>query len=584
MGIIKVLPASLVNKIAAGEVIERPSSVAKELVENSLDSGADYIQVEIENGGRDLILVRDNGCGMDEGDVRLAFVSHATSKLKGIGDLFNIRTMGFRGEALASIGAVAQVRLTSRPKNAIEGFRAELEGGARPGFSTAGSPEGTIIEVRNLFYNVPARRKFLKSNATEMSYISEMVARLAAAHPEVAFHLVHNGRKVLSAPVVKTRRERLASVFGAELARDLLEAKEEDRGITAEAVIAAPFHTRADTRMQLFYVNNRPLRDRVIGRAVQDSFAGYIPPRRNPIAFVYVTVDPAEFDVNIHPAKAEVKFRSPGLVHSMVRAAIAQALRSSPRLRQEPTPVVHDRAEDIREAIGDFLQSTRARHETPRQHDFSQLLRPREQEPAAEQEKPKALPDEFPEGKIMQVHSSYIVIEAPEGVTIIDQHALHERILFDQLQVRFQSRTIESQRLLFPITVEVAPRESAVLDEVLPTLTLLGFEIEPFGEGALIVHSAPRVVERADVAECIHAVLEDYLDERRPDIGEYALKAMQTLACKAAVKAGQPLSRDEMIMLLEAARTLESPDTCPHGRPSTIFLSLIELERRFKRR
>jgi DNA mismatch repair protein MutL len=582
MGNIKVLSASLINKIAAGEVIERPASVVKELLENSLDAGADFIQVEIENGGRDLILVRDNGRGMDANDVKLAFVSHATSKLARFGDLFQISTMGFRGEALSSIGAVAQVRLTSRASGTLEGFQAEIEGGAKLRFLKAGAPEGTTVEVRNLFFNVPARRKFLKSKATEMSYISDIVTRTAAAHPEVAFHLLHNGRKVLSAPAVRTRRERLASIFGADLAQDLLEAGEEDRGLKAQVIIAAPFHTRGDTRMQLFFVNDRPLRDRVIGRAVLDAFAGYIPPRRSPIAFVYVTVEPAEVDVNIHPAKAAVKFKSPGFVHSMVKAAIAGALRSSPRLRQEPTPVAHDRAEDIREAIGDFLHTARQR-ETPVQHDFLHLLKAGEQKDP-EREKPKGLPEELPNGKIMQVHNSFIVIEAPDGVTLIDQHALHERVLFDEIRARFQSRTIESQRLLFPITVELAPRETAVLDEVLPTLTLLGFVIEPFGEGAVIVHSAPRIVERTDIGECVHAVLEDYLDERRPDIGEYAKKAMQTLACKAAVKAGQPLSHDEMVMLLEMARFLENPDTCPHGRPTTIFLSLIELERRFKRR
>ncbi len=580
------MPANLVNKIAAGEVVERPASVVKELLENSLDAGADYIQIEIENGGRDLILVRDNGSGMGPDDVKLTFVSHATSKLSKFTDLFEISTMGFRGEALSSIGAVAQVRLTSRPRGTLEGYEARIQGGTKPGFTKAGSPEGTTVEVRNLFYNVPARRKFLKSKATEMSYISDIVTRIAAAHPQVGFQLAHNGRKVLSAPAVRTRRERLASIFGADLARDLLEAKEEDRGLRAEVVVAAPFHTRADTRMQLFFVNNRPLRDRVIGRAVHDAFTGYVPPRRNPIAFVFVTVSPAEVDVNIHPAKAEVKFKSPGFAHSMVKAAIAGALRSSPRLRQEPTPYAHDRAEDIREAIGDFLQTVRAsgeRRDAPVQHDFSHMLRPGHAGPAQEA-KPESLPKELPDGKIMQVHNSYIVIEAPQGVTLIDQHALHERILFEEIKARFQSRTTESQRLLFPITVEVSPRESAVLDEVLPTLTLLGFVIEPFGEGALVVHCAPRVVERTDISECVHAVLEDYLDERRPNLGEYAQRAMRTLACKAAVKAGQPLSREEMMMLLEMARGLESADTCPHGRPSTIFLSLVELERRFKRR
>lgn len=581
MASIKILPTNLVNKIAAGEVIERPASVAKELIENSLDSGADHIHIEIENGGRDLILVRDNGAGMDADDVKLAFVRHATSKLVKFSDLFAISTMGFRGEALASIAAVAQVRFASRQRGSIEGFQATVEGGAKPGFTKVGAPEGTTVEVRNLFYNVPARRKFLKTKATEMSYISGIVTRIAAAQPQTAFHLVHNGRRILSAPAARDLRERLGAIYGADLARDLLEAKEEDRGLLAEAIIAPPFQTRADRRMQLFFVNSRPLRDRIISRAVQDAFAGYIPPRRNPIAFVYVTIDPAEVDVNIHPAKAQVKFRNPGFVHSMVKAAIARALRSSPRLRQEPAAALsqpHDRTEDIRDAIGDFMRSAKVK-----QHDFSQQLKPRPQE-ALTREAPAKIPEELPDGKILQVHNSYIVIEAPDGVAIIDQHALHERILFEELKNRFRNRTIESQRLLFPITVEITPRESAVLDEVIPTLTLLGFVIEHFGEGAAVVQSAPRVVERADIGECVHAVLEDYLDERRPDIGEYAQKAMRTLACKAALKAGQLLSLEEMVMLLEMARGLESPDTCPHGRPSTIFLSLTELERRFKRR
>jgi len=577
------LPTSLVNKIAAGEVIERPASVVKELVENSLDAGASYIQVEIEDGGRELILIRDNGSGMEPEDVELAFVSHATSKLSDFDDLYAIDTMGFRGEALSSIGAVAQVRLTSRARGSIEGCEARIEGGANPVFTAAGSPEGTAIEVRNIFYNVPARRKFLKSKATEMSYISDIVTRIAVAHPAVGFHLAHNGRKILSAPAAKNRIERLGQVFGAELVADLLESREEDMGVAADVIVAAPFRTRSDTKMQLFYVNRRPMRDRVISRAVQDSFSGYIPPRRNPIAFVFVTVDPARIDVNIHPAKAEVKFKSPGFVHSMVKAAVAGALRSSPRLRREPALPEHEQTQDIRDAIGDFLQSERSRRKADAlQHDFSHLLKPRPE--FYSQEKFKALPESVPEGKILQIHNSYIVIETPDGVTLIDQHALHERILFDEIQERFRSRTVESQRLLFPITVEISPREEAILDEVLPTLQLLGFVLEPFGEGKVVIHSAPRMVERTDIGECVQAVLEDYLDERRPDLGEYALRAMQTLACKAAVKAGQPLSVEEIATLLEMARGLASADTCPHGRPSMFHLPLEELERRFKRR
>jgi len=589
VGNIKILPANLVNKIAAGEVIERPASVVKELVENSLDAGADHIHIEIENGGRDLILVRDNGCGMDPGDVQLAFLSHATSKLAAYSDLSSVATMGFRGEALASIGAVAQVTLTSRTPGSLEAFQAAVEGGAKPACSAAGAPEGTSVEVRNIFYNVPARRKFLKSRATESSYISETVTRIAAVHPQVSFHMLHNGRKTLSAPAVKSLRERLGALYGLELAQNLLESKEEGKGLAVRVIVAAPYYTRADRRMQLVFVNLRPVRDRIISRAIEDAFTGYIPPRRNPVAFVYLTVDPSMVDVNIHPTKAQVKFQNPAFVHSAVKAAIAGALASSPRLRQEmsvPGASGDSHSVGIIQAIDDFLRSSKAGslRALPLQQDFLDRLKPRPAAPLDEQARAQ-IPEDIPEAKIMQVHNSYIVLEAPDGVTIIDQHALHERIIFEEISKRFRERTIESQRLLLPVTVEVSPREASILEEAAPALMLLGFAIKPGpGSAAFIVHSAPRVIEREDISECVHALLENFLAESKPDLANFTLSAMQTLACKAAVKAGQSLSREEIEMLLEMARRLDNVDTCPHGRPTTVFFPLAELEHRFKRR
>jgi DNA mismatch repair protein MutL len=582
MGRIRVLPQTLINKIAAGEVVERPASVAKELVENSIDAGADKIYITIEDGGKRVISVRDNGCGMDKEDVQLAFASHATSKITSLDDLFAITTMGFRGEALASIGAVSRVTLTSRQKGAISGYELHFAGGQTKEFKETGAPEGTTVTIEDLFFNVPARRKFLRSAASEASYITESVTRIAMTTPSVHFQLVKDGRRVLTLPPAATIRDRLAAIFGEDTASGLLEAEEVAENVKVLTVVGSPLDSRADTKMQFVFVNNRPLRDRIILRAVSDGFAGLLPQRRFPLAFIFLTIDQREVDVNVHPAKTEVRFKNPGFIHSIVKATIAKALRAS---RQHP--IAEDtksenlltRQERIKDAIESFL-----RRAEPKQRDFThQFHTPKEDQPLQPETASKPLLTNGTE-KFMQVHGTYIVLETPMGILVIDQHALHERIIYEELKESYASRKVESQRLLFPEVVDLSPKEITVLQEVAPSLAIVGFELEEFGDNSVVVRSAPTILHRADIADAVRAIINNYIEESAPDVETYLESVIQTLSCKAAIKAGQILSAEEIGILLSDSRKLPAIHTCPHGRPIYFSIPLADIERQLKRR
>ena len=582
MGKIRILPQSLINKIAAGEVVERPASVVKELIENSLDAGADKIHITIEDGGRRLISVRDNGSGMDKEDVQLAFASHATSKIESLDDLFSISTMGFRGEALASIGAVAHVTLVSRQKGALSGYELHFAGGQAKEFKETGTPEGTAITVEDLFFNVPARRKFLRSAASEASYITEAVTKIALVNPSVDFQLIRDGRRVLTLPEVTSIRDRLAAIFGEETVSGLLEAQEVAEKIKVFVLAGSPIHSGADTRMQFAFVNNRPLRDRIIMRSVSDAFAGLLPQRRYPIAFIFLSIDPREIDFNVHPAKTEVRFKDPGLVHSIIKGTIAKALRGShpTPLPEEATRVENSlsRQERIKDAIESFLHRTE-----PKQRDFAHQFRPPQDATPAAAEVPTPLLINGTE-RFIQVHATYIVLEAQTGILVIDQHALHERIIYEELKQSYATKEVDSQRLLFPEVVELTPKQSTILQEVFPSLTAVGFELQEFGGNSVVVNSAPRILDRADIPDAVRAIIDNYLEESAPDLKNYIESVMQTLACKAAVKAGQTLSKEEIEILLSDARRLPAIHTCPHGRPIYFNIPVADIERQLKRR
>lgn len=582
MGKIIVLPQTLINKIAAGEIVERPASVVKELVENSLDAGADKIHIVIEEGGRRIISVRDNGCGMDKEDIELAFASHATSKIASLDYLFAIKTMGFRGEALASIGAVSRVTLTSRQKGALSGYELHFAGGQIKEFKETGAPEGTTITVEDLFFNVPARRKFLRSAASEASYITEIVTRIAMATPSVHFQLMKDGRRILALPPAVTIRDRLAAIFGEETASALLEAQEVAENVKVFTLVGSPLDNRADTKMEFVFVNNRPLRDRIILKAVSDAFSGLLPQRRFPMAFIFLSIDEREVDVNVHPAKIEVRFKNPGFIHSIVKATIAKALRSS----RQPTSVQDAGSENLltrQDRIKDAIESFLRRAE-PKQRDFThQFQPPGEDSPLAPTSISKPLLINGTE-KFMQVHASYIVLEMQTGILVIDQHALHERIIYEELKESYASRKIECQRLLFPEVIELTPKEITVLQEVTPSLSIVGFELEEFGGNSVVVRSAPIILHRSDIADAVRAIINNYIEESAPNMETYLESVIQTLSCKAAVKAGQTLSAEEIAILLSDSRKLPAIHTCPHGRPIYFSIPLADIERQLKRR
>jgi DNA mismatch repair protein MutL len=582
MGKIKVLSQNLINKIAAGEVVERPASVVKELIENSLDAGADRVHITIEDGGRRLISISDNGCGMDKEDIQLAFASHATSKIASLDDLFAITTMGFRGEALASIGAVSRVTLTSRQKGALSAYQLHFAGGQEKEFKETGAPEGTTVTVEDLFFNVPARRKFLRSAASEASYITESVTRIAMATPSMHIQLIKDGRRALTLPPAATIRDRLAAIFGEDTASALLEAEETGENVKVLALVGSPLDNRADTKMQFVFVNNRPLRDRIILKAVSDSFAGLLPQKRFPLAFIFLSIDQRELDVNVHPAKIEVRFKNPGFVHSIVKATVGKALRTSRHHAPAEATESQDlltRHERIKDAIESFL-----RRAEPKQRDFTHQFRStKESQPS------QALPVLEPllidrTEKFMQVHGTYIILETQTGILVIDQHALHERIIYEELKESYASKNVASQRLLFPELVDLAPKEMAVLQEVTPSLAIVGFELEEFADNSVVVRSAPTILHRADIPDAVRAVINNYVEETAPDVETYLESVMQTLACKAAVKAGQTLSKEEIEILLSDSRRLPAIHTCPHGRPIYFTIPVADIERQLKRR
>ena len=591
MGVITVLPQPVINKIAAGEVIERPASVVKELVENSLDAQAKSVSIDIEDGGKKLIRVTDDGFGMAPDDLALTFSSHATSKLTTSDDLFFITTLGFRGEALSSVGAVSHARIVSRLRGAAEGAEVEISGGAPGPARAKGAPEGTTVEVANLFFNVPARRKFLKTASTEFSHIVDLVSRVALANHEVAFKLVHNAREVLSLHATDDRRRRLADLYGKGLAGALLEVDSGDGPVRVTGFAAPPVHCRANAKMQLSYVNGRYVRDRSLGHAISSAYEGMLIQRRYPVTFLLLQIDPREVDVNVHPTKIEVRFHQAQMVYKTVLNAVREALRAAdlapvfevPRApagpATQPGPVARQAALPSAPSRGDAG--------TP----FDRPIRGQARPPAGPEAAPRA-PDAGgdagkpePRGRVcFQVHNSYIIEERSDGVVIFDQHALHERVIFTEIKRRLARARLESQRLLIPAVVELGKAEAALLLAEKDGLAELGIEVSAFGPDSVAVNALPVVLGGCSAESILHDILAELSGDARQTPLEARKLAMAALiACKAAVKAGDRLTASEMRSLLERADVLDEKDTCPHGRPACIFLPLADLERQFKR-
>jgi DNA mismatch repair protein MutL len=587
MSKIMVMNEDLVNKIAAGEIIERPASVAKELVENSIDAGATRIVIDLENGGKKLIRITDNGVGMDGEDLQRAFESHTTSKISRIEDLFCIRSKGFRGEALSSVASVSRVRASSCLHGAQSGHYVEILGGKVVASHEKGVGEGTQIEVTRLFYNTPVRSKFLKSDATEMGRISDIVINLALAHPEIYFEVIHNDRKVYTLAPADNFLARIASFFGNELADKLIPGTFNDGYLGVTAFLAPPSETRSNTRSQYIFVNRRFVRGRLIYHSIAQAYADYLEPKRYPVVFLYLEIDPHEVDVNVHPTKIEVRFKNSAQVHSLIYKTIKDTLDSaelSPSLlsgaRRGRASVQAGRPERVHGEPGDARQTKRAIYDL--------FQREKERPSVAERETRERLPAAPAVGgerSAFQVHDSFIIEQTDHGINIIDQHALHERILYEEIRDRLEGGDLASQKLLMPETVSLSASDHQMMLEMKEALSALGIEIEDFGGTSILVRSIPEVLSSHPAGELLE---ETVLELREEIVPKEAIKAREKLAailaCKAAVKSGSRLSPREVAALLESRDRMSNKYQCPHGRPTTLSFSLEEIEKGFRRK
>lgn len=575
---IQILSPELASQIAAGEVVERPASVVKELVENSLDADATTLTVTIEEAGRRLIEVADDGSGIPADEVSLALERHATSKLLSTEDLFRIATLGFRGEALASIASVARLTLTSRTDNDEAATRIRVEGGVAEEPEQVGAPRGTVVRVENLFYNVPARLKFLKKDVTERRRIDALLTRYALAYPDVRFKLSQNGQPTLQTSGNGDRRAILATLYGVEIAKVLLEvnAVEEDLKITG--FISPTSLTRSNRRDITFFINGRWVQDISLATALIQAYHTMLMVGRYPLAAVFLELEPASVDVNVHPTKSEVRFQDPQRMFSFVQRSVRKAILAYtpvPQIGIAPPALWTERpsGSGIDPAWG-FASDLEQGSESV-------------QSPTPDSQLPN---NELPSIKmpllrlVGQIGSVYIIAEGPDGLYLIDQHAAHERILFERLMAQREANTLSSQTLLQPVVVPLPPEQATLLNEQIGILQKFGFEVEPFGPNTFQVRAIPSLFSGSDPAAALRVLVEDFEDDETPLQGKIEERIAARVCKRMAVKGGQSLSTDEQQSLLRDLESCESPRTCPHGRPTMIHLSVDMLERQFGRK
>src|SRR5260221_9239964 len=582
MSLIRVLAPHVANQIAAGEVVERPASVVKELLENALDAGSSRITVTIRGGGADLIRVADDGSSMGPDDVILAIERHATSKIRPADDLEGIASFGFRGEALPSSASVSRLVLTTSPGGEEGGTRLEVAAGQMTRSVPAAHPRGTTVEVEALFYNAPARRKFLRSAASESARIVDLVAALAAAHPAIGFRLISEERDLASWVPVSTGRDRLAQILGGGVAAWLLPVEGRLGGIRLSGLVSPPSLHRSTAREVRAYVNARPVRDRRIVHAVQMAYATLLPRGRYPVVYLFLEVPPEQVDVNVHPAKTEVRFLRPGAIHDLVRESFLKALQGSgsfPHLAEAPH-AVREPPPGASETAWVAISQSAAAEPGPV---------PARMEPAGSSpdrvESSVPLLDGVPNAPLAQFRESYILASSPEGLLIFDQHAAPERVLYDKLMGQARRGTVDRQRLLFPLTPEVTAAQTQALEEAAGALETLGFGVVGFGQGVLRIDEVPAMVPVAAVDRLVRELLDETLEWQKSEgLDRLRHRLVATAACHAAVTARHALGPEEMQRIVHDLMRTESPMTCPHGRPVLLRLTLPQLGKEFRRR
>ncbi len=631
MGKIKVLSDAVANQIAAGEVVERPASVVKELLENSLDAGSTDIRVEVDAGGRRLIRITDNGCGMMRDDALLAFERHATSKLQTMHDLDQIGTLGFRGEALPSIASVSRLTLETHSRDESTGTRVSINGGKLVMCEEAGLAAGTVITIRDLFYNVPARKKFLRSEQTELAHIASLVTHYSLAHPDKAFELHHGPSELLRVTPVATPQERVFQVFGSRTLEDLVEfgpelkslstAEGEHKRFELSGFVSKPHVQKLNRNSIYLFVNGRLIRDKLLLHALTSAYHNLIPPACYPFALIFLDCDFGEVDVNVHPSKTEVRFRHSSFVHDFVRDAIRGKLMESKPVSSLPLPApspiqpaaglpfseftqrIENAAPDVydpvipvdREARPHELPTMRLEmtQAPPQRFDFSDAPPARMRipdthgplppgvAPMNEYESMGALGDLRPLG---QIHNSFIIAAGRDGLWIIDQHVAHERILFEQVLRRFAKREAQQQRLLMPMVMELTVGQQLEYARIADELSRAGFETEPFGNRTIAIQAAPAGLGPSDIEKVIFEILDISETElRKSSVEDLRRNIAASISCQAAIKINTPLDQQKMEYLLTELAKCEYPMACPHGRPIALRYSTRDILRGFHR-
>ena len=604
---IRVLSEDLANQIAAGEVVERPASVVKELIENSIDARAKIIRLDIEGGGKKKIRVMDNGIGMLPEECKIAFSRHATSKISKFGDLETIRSLGFRGEALPSIASVAKVRCVSARNENQGGKLIVLEGGTLIEEKDFACPQGTTIEVDQLFYVTPARSKFLKGDSTEFSHITQVVTQHALAYPSIHFQLTHNGRDVIQTLPTDQIHYRIAELFGADLAKSLVQVTSNSEDYELQGYVSNPVYNRSNRSAQYCFINGRFVRDKVILHATQQGYSHLLPKGKHPALFLFLNMEPRLLDVNVHPSKAEVRFAFQQDVHQFVSRSIRDALENNLQTPVEETQTVYN---DIPISTGSenrvFRQDIPFRvgkkYETCsfEQGKMSEFLRGTNYSAGIEPQASSSLQQVMGFGKppipvsnliysefepLGQLDSSFIIMQGKKGLLVVDQHVAHERILYERFREAAKEKKIEVQNLLFPITVEIPPTETEILTPHLERLRQLGLELETFGKNEFLLRSVPAILKNIDNEKILRDTIEllptgdneDILHDKYQDV-------LIMMSCRNAIKVNHPLNLEQIRKLISDLEETSMPFTCPHGRPISLLFDMDDILKKFLRK
>ncbi len=624
MGSIKQLPELLINQIAAGEVVERPASVVKELIENALDAGSKKIILEVNAGGDGFLRITDDGSGMDSADAVLAFERHATSKIENADDLLKIHTLGFRGEAIASIASVSYITLQTKKRGDLEGTLVIAEGGKITKIQPVGVPEGTQIEIQNLFYNTPARKKYLKNDSTEYQHIMDTVTGIALTFPHVSFRVVHDGKLVFDLPAVDDEFTRIRTLFGKNIADELIPVFYGHSQIQLKGFIGKPIIARSNRNFQYLFINHREVKSHVLGYAVKQNYASLLPKEKYPVFFLYFEIDPELVDVNVHPRKLEVRFRDERGIFSATSQACKKALetyvlapnishdiptnyyaerKSQPLKLNDSSPALADATVEkdivVVEAPAYFKQSApdaekisyfklsgfQEEMEFGEDSGNEESSSTTEESAADELQHSSAQPRKTLEPFIAlaQLDNSYILCRQGSSLVIVDQHAAHERIRYTEIFKEFAEKKLTAQTLVAPLQLELSMKEAALLEGHKEMFLQLGFEVEPFGGKTFAIHAVPSHLAQKDLQKVFTGLLDEFVAGKTTPMEEQTQKALTYLACRSAVKFGDPLGHEEQQALVEKLQTLDQPYTCPHGRPTMIVMSSDELKKRFGR-